>query len=282
MRGRVDERRLHRREAIPPEKHRNTVRILSKVAAAAAAVALPLLSGCGLVQREQMRLDVASMDTIGAERLGLVKGETTFGQAEKAMRQKRMTGIVSESFAKAGAPTLDVLAADYQEELHMFEDSLFKGTIKLRTEGVPPYGFGLRLAESKGQMFLLALYRDPLDNVGSGAGIAPEPPRIEVFMRKGASWVHEGRMRLRNIVRRHGGLTDPLFVGHDLDSGITLLGRAKSGTIWERGYFLAMRPVDGRERLTIIGSETLSKLAACSCVQNYIYGKQDGRLPRLE
>jgi|GEM_PF-5076053 len=249
-------------------------KLITKAASViATAAALSLFSGCGLVEREHMRLDIASMDTFGAKRLGFVKGSTTFSQAQKIMKQKRMTGIASESFAKLDSPRLDVLAADYQEELYVFRDRIFEGTIKLRTEGVPPYGFGLRIAESKGRIFLLALYRDPLDNV-SAPGMPPEPPRIELFMRKQDSWAKRGRMRLKGITKRHGGLTDPLFVGHDLDMGITFLARSKGGAIWQRGYFFGLREEDGRERLAITGSEPLSKLAACSCVQNYIYGKQ--------
>ncbi len=261
-------RRLEQNNSQPPRRSFPFAKIFSASAVAASLV----LPGCGLMRQEPMRLNPEAMMSIDADDLGFVKGRTEADDARKMMEARGLTGIVRESGVYMDK-TLEVIASDYQPELHLFESGTYQRSIPLKTDGVPPYGFGLRLATSEGKTYLLALYRDPLDMVKSfDHGMPVEPPRIDIFQLTEDSFRRKGRLRLSKISKTHGGLNDPLFVGHNLEDGITLLARGSNGAIWGKAYHLKLvKNEDGRMRLRITGWDPLSVVAKCSCVQEYIY-----------
>ncbi|MFH1394356.1 MAG: hypothetical protein ABII71_00835 [Candidatus Micrarchaeota archaeon] len=264
MRGLIRTRRFARRAA----------------AAVAITAALTGFCGCGLFASEPMRLDIASMDTVRAKQLGFKRGKTSVEQAKAMMEKRKMTGIVLESYAAPGKNLFDILAADYQEQIHVFKNMSYEGSITLRTKGVPPYGFGIRLAETKGRLALLVLYRDPLDNaIHVDFGMKAQPPRIDVYLRTSKGWAREGGYSLGKMAESHGGLTDPLFVGHSLDDGITFIARNLKGTAWSNGYFISFNG----EGLQITKGDSLSTLThGCSCVRRHFGLTEIGEEARTE
>lgn len=251
--------------------------ILRKTAgAAAAALALSTFPSCGFVQQEPLRADVGALDSIGVEELGFRKGRTGIIEAERTMKSRGLTGITKAEISAHGR-NIHVLAADYQSKLHVFERDVYQESVWLHSGSVPPYGFALALASSKSRTHLLALYRDPLDMVPSeGRGMAAEPPRIEAFALDGGSFRYAGTLRLARMSKANGGLTDPLFVGSDLDAGILFIARSARGAVWQKAYLLGMKAGDGSQpHLGIIGSVSRDDAAGCSCISDYIYGESD-------
>jgi hypothetical protein len=242
----------------------------------AAALTSVTLLGCGAIQREPLRIDNAQI--VSAQELGFQRGKTKFTDAHNLMKKRRMTGISTESNLSVSGKRLDLLAADYQTEMFLFEEGTFRQSLKLHTSDILPYGFALRIANSKNRDVILALYRDPLEMVSSvDHGMRVKPPRIEIFVESNGNFVRNGILHLSKLSKTHGGLTDPLFVGHDLDINLMLIARGLNGVIWNKAYFLGFREVEGQVRLAVTKSVPLSEAAKCSCVQDYLYGESDSQ-----
>ncbi len=240
----------------------------------AAALTAATLFGCGTIHRDPLRIGTAQI--VSAEQLGLQRNKTKFSDAHNRMKRMGMTGIVAESTIGVSGKMLDLLAADYQTEVFLFEEGMFRQSLKLNASGILPYGFALRVANYKNRDVILALYSDPLglvDSVDHGMGV--QPPRVESFVESGGVFARNATLNLSKLSKAHGGLSDPLFVGHDLDVNLMLIARGTSGTIWSQAYFLGFREAGGEVQLAVTRSVPLSEAAKCSCVQDYIYGESD-------
>ncbi len=239
--------------------------------AAGIMVACSLSGGCRYllpVVAEPIRIENA--DDMAPERLGFAKGKTTFDEAHAAMKSRRLTGITktiyTDTRSKGPSLVLHALSADYQTRVHIFEDGLFADTVRLPSGGVLPYGGALSISSAGGKVFLLALYRDPLEMTDHKA--MAQAPRIDIFERTDGRFVFRSRFSLGTIASENGGITRPIFVGHDLDEGIMLLARDSDGVIWDGGYFLRLE--GGLLKTAHVPLEDASR---CSCVQKYMYGE---------
>jgi hypothetical protein len=227
------------------------------------AAALSPSQACRSVMVEPLRVD--NMDAMTIRQLGFVKGRTTFAQAERMMKSHGLTGISKDVYVDDRNKLFQVVSADYQDKVHVFEDNRYKESVDIGCKGMLPYGFALRLAKTKGKVVLMALFRDALDLTDrlSVAG----PPRIELFEREDGSFKSINTISLGRLSQRHGGLTSPLFVGHDLGLGVIFVARGRDGRVWERAYMISMK----QGEIRVLGMP-LEEAARCSCVRNYIYG----------
>lgn len=235
---------------------------MRKLVLAAMCAASLSLTNCPLAHMEPLRS--SNLQTYSVRELGLIHGKTDFASARAAMKRRKMTGIAEDFYVKGGK-IFHAITADYQGEIHLFEDNLYKGSIPVKCGSVLPYGYQLRIGESKGRVRLLALYRDPLEYTFEKKLAAPA--RIDVFTHEG-SFRHLKTISLKSLSEAHGGLTRPVFVGHDMDVGIIFLARNNHGAVWQKAYLISVT-----DETTSIKSVPLSEAAKCSCVQDYIYRK---------
>ncbi len=226
----------------------------------AASLSLPC---CNLIQTEPLRSSNLQMYTVN--QLGLIKGKTHFDSAKRRMEKRKMTGV-AESAYTLGKTTYQAIAADYQTEVHIFENGRYTGSVPTKCHDVLPYGYSVRLGESEGKLRLLALYRDPLEytfekRLASAA-------RIDVFTYDD-SFRFTKTIPLHKLSEQHGGLTRPIFIGHDLDIGIIFLARSNRGSVWDKAYLLSVT-----DSAVQMKSVPLSEAEKCSCVRDYIYGRK--------
>jgi hypothetical protein len=210
------------------------------------------------------------MESMTADRLGLVKGKTTMQEAERLMRAKRITGISKTTYIDKDTPLLNAISGDYQLQAHIFEDNVFKESISLNSGPVLPYSIFLKLVKSPDGVLLLAAYRDPTEMVEDPAFRKmshPGEPRMVVYHRKAGSFVYSDTASLAPLAKKHGGFTAPFLVGTDIELGIIFIARDKGGSIWENAYLIKGR--EGKIKFDEISLDTASR---CKCVERYIYG----------
>ncbi|HSB47557.1 MAG TPA: hypothetical protein VLD37_06085 [Candidatus Bilamarchaeum sp.] len=213
-------------------------------------------------------LRIENADDISPERMGFARGKTTFSEAESLMKGRRLTGIAKTMYTDIDARRGDVLqaiSADYQTRVHVFENDRFLESVNLNCGGVLPFGMALRIAKSGPRLFLMALYRDPLEMTDQAA--RSEAPRIEFFEREKGAFRYSRALRLSGVNARHGGMSRPIFVGHSLDDGVFFIARDREGGIWDGGYYVKME--NDRLGMTYV---PLAKASGCSCIQRYMYG----------
>lgn len=233
---------------------------MKKLFIAAMCAASLSMGGCA-IHREPLRS--SNLQTYSVGQLGLVKGKTSFESAKAAMKRRKMTGIAEDFYVK-GDSMFHAITADYQSEIHLFKNNRYAGSIPVKCGSVIPYGYRLRIGESKGKVRLIALYRDPLEYTFEKKMAAPA--RIDVFTHED-SFRYLKTISLRGISQKHGGLTRPIFVGHDMELGIIFLARTDNGSVWPEAYILSV--TDEAARMKAV---PLSEAAKCSCVHDYIYG----------
>ena len=219
------------------------------------------LTNCPIVHREPLRS--SNLQTYSVRELGFIPGKTDFSTARAAMKRRKMTGIADDFYTKDGK-LFHAITADYQSEIHLFEDNLYKGSVPVKCGSVLPYGYRLRIGESNGKVRLIALYRDPLEYTFEKKMAAPA--RIDVFTHED-SFRYARTIPLRGLSEEHGGLTRPIFVGHDMEIGIIFLARNDRGSVWPKAYILSVTDAAARMK-----SVPLNEAAKCSCVHDYIYG----------
>ena len=233
--------------------------------AATAIAALLLSSACvGMLPRLDEGLRVENMNNLDAAKLGFVRGQTRFAQAEASMRAAGLSGISKATFAVDGMPLLNVVAADYQLGVHLFENDSYLESLSLDSGPVLPYGVVVKLVRSRDEVLLLALYRDALETI---AAQPPRQPRMLVFARRNGAFVRTDTVSLAELAQRHGGLASPMFVGTDLDEGIILAARDRAGAIWDSAYLVKR---EGRE--VRFEPLALEEMAKCPCLAKYLSG----------
>jgi hypothetical protein len=221
------------------------------------------LAYCRPIRTEPLRSSNLQMYTIN--QLGLIKGKTHFDSAKRRMEQKKMTGIAEDSYT-IGKTMYQAMTADYQTEIHIFENSRYTGSVPVKCGPILPYGYSLRIGESEGKLRMLALYRDPLQYTFQ-KGLA-HPSRVDVFTYD-ESLRFMKTISLSTLSKTHSGLTRPIFVGHDLGIGIIFLARDNDGRVWDKAYLVSV--TDSAVKMK---SVPVSEAEGCSCIRDYIYGNQ--------
>jgi hypothetical protein len=242
-----------------------------RLAAYAAVAALSISPGCAsLFPIVEDPIRIENMDSMGAAKLGFVKGKTAFEAAEKLMRDKKLTGISKTTLIWEKSPLIGAISADYQLEIHLFENNVYKESISLMSGSILPYCLSLKLVSSESKIHLLAMYRDPMDLVEDPELQRRSPasnPRIMVFTRKDGSFLPSDLADIGGLVKRMGGLTSPIFVGSDMDMGIMFLARDKSGAVWKNAFLVRME----KNKLEF-KPISLAEAARCPCMEKYLYG----------
>ncbi|MGC4122475.1 MAG: hypothetical protein QM765_49435 [Myxococcales bacterium] len=234
--------------------------------AATLVVALLLAAttaGCRIITADREALRLGNWSDLSERELGLVEGSTS-EQAAAAAQTKGLVGVRTDSLAGEGF-VVSALTADFQTRVHLFENDRYLQSVVLRSGSSPPFGAVVRFAASDEGLLLLVLHRSADDLVAPVPGSAG--PRIDVFARRGRWFEFARTVSLAGIAADNGGLTNPLFVGHDLSDGILFLARDRDGVVWKSAYLLSMR--HGEERFAPL---PLDEAARCSCVSDYLYG----------
>lgn len=221
--------------------------------------ALVMLPGCVYAPVVSEPLRVENLDDLPPESLGFRAGTTTIEEARAAFEARRLTGVALARYAREDGPTLEVLAADYQTRLHLFENGRYRASIDLPTAGLPPYGLAVGLGRAGDADVLLALYRDPLAR-------AEEPPQMLSFAISNAGVALVDRRSLRGLVSKHGGMTLPALIGNDLDTGVMLVARDAEGALWDTSYLFTF----DRGRVGV-RPQPMTEAMRCSCVRDYAF-----------
>ncbi|NUO48929.1 MAG: hypothetical protein HOV80_08750 [Polyangiaceae bacterium] len=224
--------------------------------------ALALLPGCVYAPVVAEPLRVENLDDLPPESLGFQPGTTTIEEARTVFESRRMSGIALARYARETGPTIEVLGADYQTRLHLFENGTYKASIQLPTAGLPPYGLAVGLGRAGDADVLLALYRDPLSR-------AEEPPRLLSFAISNTGVALVDRRSLGGLVSKHGGMTRPALIGNDLDTGVMLVARDAQGALWDTSYLF----VFDRGRFAV-RPQSMNEAMRCSCVRDYAYATE--------
>lgn len=98
------------------------------------------------VVREPLR--IGNLNDVSAGELGFVPGRTSFAEAKLAFERRHMTGIAVAEYARPRGPSIEVVAADYQSGLHVFQRGVYDHSLSLPTRGLPPYGLALQVAQA--------------------------------------------------------------------------------------------------------------------------------------
>src|SRR3989338_8275803 len=184
---------------------------------------LSLVSGAGCYPRIADPLRVEEVSDFTSGQLRLHPGRTSLEVAERRMRRRHMSGIVSDRYApvERNGPLLGVLAADYQMRVHFFREGFYRESIELHSGNVVPYGFALNISSSAAGTYMMVLYRDPLEMTNRRRDA--EEPRIEIYRLERESFAYQRSISIARIADGNGGMTRPIFVGHNLDDGVLFL-----------------------------------------------------------
>lgn len=257
-----------KREELPenPER-REFLRFFSTAARGIAASSLLNSLGCGpgLYTREPEHVIYLENNhaRLSAAELGFREGETDPDEAADIMRQRGLTHVVLDTNTSINARinrySVSALTADYQHNLHIFRNRKYEQTVDLEIPTAErPHRYALRVTDYQGKKMVLALIRDAITDV---RGFGVEPPRMALIPYEEGAVGEIMYSQLRSLERRNGGLQYPLFVGYDLDAGITFIARDKRGRPWEDGYIVTW---DGeRLRGRPVG---FLELMQCDCV----------------
>lgn len=233
-----------RRKAESPERMGRR-EFLRTVAGAAGALAL---SGTACTRSYFMRppesvLELGNaFDDISAEALGFIRGGTTAEEAVRAMDRRGLTNIARNSNVPQHGMSIEAITADFQHCIHLFRDRKYEQSVRLEIGAAElPQRYLLRVADYGDGKMIVALIRDSAG--GSG-------PRLALTPYSDGQVGTPSYHGLSELERRHGGMQYPVFVGYDLQFGITFIARDEQGVPWENGYViswdgrrLAMRPV---------------------------------------
>lgn len=219
------------------------------------------LSGCsGFAPVVEEPLRIGTLDDLSPEALGLQPGVTSADDAKASLLSHGLTGITRASFAREKGEPVEVLGADYQTRLHLFRNGRYEASLRLPTQGLPPYGIALGLGEAGASDLLLVLYRDPLART-------EEPPVLLSYRLSAGRYDLVARSTFDSLVKKHGGMTSPLLVGSDLTNGVMLVARDKDGALWETSYLVRF---DGAG--VVLEPKPITDALRCSCVRAYAMG----------
>lgn len=220
-----------------------------------------------------LRLD--NFETLSHRELGLIKGSTGLTEAKNIMKRSKMTGIKTATHIALEGDKIDAITADYQTEIHVFVNDIYDHSISIHGRegpndkavrgGMMGYGYALGLATYEDNIFLLTLYRDPL-SLTQYSTRSVAPPRIEIFVLENAGFKRIGTRWLGSLEQRSHGMTNPAFIGNDLESGVILVAENRTGQAWRSVPVLRMNQ-DYRLNTSAM---PLEKALECSCVRNHL------------
>ncbi|MFH0884552.1 MAG: hypothetical protein V1861_02485 [Candidatus Micrarchaeota archaeon] len=232
-----------------------------------AGVAALALAGSGCTQAfysrppERVTQLGNAFDTLSAEQLGFVRGQTSLEDAMGIMRSQGMTHVVENTNVAMGGATISVLSADFQYLLHIFRNRTYEQSIRLGFRNAElPQRYLLRVADYGGQKAIVALARD-------AAGF--EPPMLIIVPYANGTVGSVSSVSLSELEQRHNGMQSPIFVGYDLrGDGITFIARDRTGTPWENGYIISWDGSTLRKRPV-----PFSELIMCDCIRDWAQGE---------
>lgn len=201
-------------------------------------------------------------ESLTSDQLGFIKNETKILEAFRKMKELDLTGIVKDDCGFDDGSLLQALTADYQKQVHIFRDNKYFQSVELHSGEMETHGFGIGIGTDGEQTALFAAYRDKERKI---------PPKIDTFLSQEGSFVHKVSLQLGEKAKREGGFALPHFVGHDLKSGMLLLGRNKRGGVWEK--IPRIRIIDGKLEIDEV---SLNYASHCGCTMDYIKGDNIG------
>ena len=201
-------------------------------------------------------------ESLTSEQLGLVKDKTKILEAFRKMNELDLTGIVKDDCGLDDGSLLQALAADYQKQVHIFRDNRYFQSVELHSGEMETHGFGIGMGTDGETTALFAAYRDKNRII---------QPRVDTFLSQDSSFVYKGSLQLGEKAKKEGGFALPHFVGHDLKSGMLLLGRNDSGGVWKK--IPRIRIIDGKLEIDEV---SLNYAARCGCTMDYIKGDNIG------
>ncbi len=201
-------------------------------------------------------LRIGTMDDLAPEALGLQAGVTTADEARAILLRRGLTGVTESRFGSGSGATVEVLGADYQSRVHVFQNGRYAQSLALSTGGVLPYGLALAATRHEGADVVMALYRDPLAE-------RPRPPELLSYRVVEGRFQLVARMTFDGLFKKHGGM----LVGSDLNAGVMLVARDADGDLWDTSYLVHF---DG-ERLAL-RPKSMVEAMRCSCVREYAFG----------
>lgn len=208
---------------------------------------------------------------LSAQDLGFRQGETTPEEAAGIMRNRGLTHVVLDTNTHLNDGNLSALSADYQHSIHLFRDGRYDQGVELDiARGEQPHRYALRVADYGNKKMIMVLIRDALMDLD---GFGMEAPRLALVPYKDGVVGEVKYSQLRELERQQGGMQYPLFVGYDLDGGITFIARDTRGLPWDEGYIITWD--GGRLRGRPVA---FFELMQCDCVGEWArQGDADGR-----
>jgi hypothetical protein len=202
-----------------------------------------------------------SYDSLSAAQLGFTSGETSLEDAVSRMQRQGLTHIAQNINVSADGGTLSVLTADFQHSIHIFRNRRYEQSVRLAiTLGELPQRYELRVADYSGGKVIMALVRDAVE---------VEPPRLALIPYSNGVAGTVSYVNLREMERNNGGMQNPIFVGYDLNMGITFMARDRNGVPWENGYIISW---DG-SRLSE-QPVPFMQLMKCDCIRDWAEARQ--------
>ena len=141
-------------------------------ATASLAVLAALQCACTALFAVREPLRIENWQDLDERQLTFAQG-TTLQEAEQIMRRVGLTGIRTDTYVGDGSRMLSAISADFQSRIHLFEDNRYQRSVLVRSGGVLPFGYALRVAKSRDQLLLVALYRDPVGLTNQAAPFWP-------------------------------------------------------------------------------------------------------------
>jgi len=176
---------------------------------------------------------------LSATELGFRQGETTQEEAVRTMEGKGLTHVVEDINVPIGGEgeTVSAVMADFQHSVHIFLDRRYDESVELDIErGEMPHRYTLRVADYEDGKIILVLIRDAIRDL---EGYSIEPIRLALVPYSNGETGEPSYSDLSSLEREREGLQYPLFVGYDLEGGVTFIARDKKGMPWEQGYIIS-------------------------------------------
>jgi len=197
-----------------------------------------------------------AFDSLSPQALGFIKGRTRLEDAVRTMERRGIKHIVQNTTAGTGKGTTSALAGDFQHYIHIFRDERYEQSVRLAINpGELPARYAVRVADYSGSKMILALVRD-------AAGIERTMMAMIPYSKGAVGQI--AYPDLSGLERRHGGMQYPIFLGYDLDMGITFIARDKEGVPWDSGYTLTW---DGKKLRT--SPVPFRDLMGCDCIRGW-------------
>jgi len=154
---------------------------------------------------------------------------------------------------------VSAVTADFMENVYLFGDGRYVSRVPLRhDEGAPQVHPFLKVLTGSGTLGVMLVAENL---VLGGKRIAQL-----ILIEKGGRTTHLS-VPLDDVIAREGGLYDPFVGGEDLDDGLYLCARDKSGRPWSRVYLIR---TDGEK--VSMEPRPANEAYGCACFEDWMEG----------